>query len=108
MQLLMHWLFINIGKFSMSNSSLLYSFNLSVSFIGAFLLLVGFYYSFKLQVFKLAPVIAKKTKLIHNYPFSQVVGTVELSSVAVSHVLFCSLLIYNLKSACTRFLHPSL
>lgn len=58
-------------------------------FTAVFILLIAFYYYFKGQIFKLAPAIAIKTKLINHYPLSQVVGAVELLSVAVLHVIFC-------------------
>jgi membrane protease YdiL (CAAX protease family) len=81
----------------MSNPYIANALHLGTTFLVTFALLLSFYYYFKAGVFKLAPIIAKKTKLIQHYPFSQVVGTIELSIVAVSHVIFCLLLLYFFK-----------
>ena len=67
------------------------------TFFTALALLISFYYYFKSAAFKLAPSIAQKIKLIEKYPFSQVVGVVELTLVAFSHVVFCFILLYFFK-----------
>lgn len=64
-------------------------FNAILLFISVTALLILFYYFFKLEIFKISPSIALKTNLINIYPLTQVVGAIELSSVAILHVVFC-------------------
>ena len=56
-------------------------------------LLVAFYYYFKAMIFRYAPIIAQNTTLIQRYPYSQVVGTIELCIVAACHAIFCLFLL---------------
>lgn len=71
--------------------------NAGLNLVLTCLILIGFYNYFKGFVFKLAPTIAQKSSLIQHYPFTQVVGTIELSIVAVCHVIFCVSLLYFFK-----------
>ncbi|GEM_PF-2333392 len=81
----------------MTSTYLFTTFQLGSTFLVTMIILISFYYYFKTKVFKLAPVIAQKTNLIQHYPFSQVVGSIELTIVAVCHVAFCMLLLHFLK-----------
>lgn len=56
-------------------------------------ILIAFYYYAKSLIFRFSPTIALKTTSIQNYPFSQIVGVIELSVVAICHVFFCISLI---------------
>lgn len=67
--------------------NIIYSFPLR--FICTLGMLITFYYYAKGLIFRFSPTIALKTTSIESYPFSQIVGVVELSVVAICHVCFC-------------------
>jgi membrane protease YdiL (CAAX protease family) len=78
----------------MFNLNILEIVNFVKVFTITFILLIGFYYYFKKAIFEAAPKLASKTTLIYKYPYSQVVGLIELFIVATFHVLFCIALLY--------------
>lgn len=74
-------------------------FYLKSSFIFQLLLTIGllvaFYYYAKGLIFRFSPTLASKTKSVQTHPLSQIVGVIELSIVAICHVIFCiSLLVF--------------
>lgn len=76
----------------MSISPTLNSYKFIQLFFLVSILLLSFYLQIKAIILKIAPRIAIKTRLIKHHPLSQVIGVIELSVIAISHVLFCVLL----------------
>lgn len=60
-------------------------------------MLIIFYYYAKGLIFRFSPGLALKTTSIQHYPLSQIVGVIELSIVAICHVIFCLLLLLFFK-----------
>ena len=67
----------------------------SISFITQFLLivltLISYYYITKKVILKLSPSIAKIIPY-HQYSVAEIVGTIELTVTAITHVIFCVML----------------
>src|SRR5690242_12792645 len=77
----------------MINSALALTHNLVYQLALTTLGLIAFYNYGKKLIFKFSPVLAIKTTVIKHYSLSQITGVIELSIVAVCHVIFCTLLI---------------
>jgi hypothetical protein len=77
----------------MFNSISILTGNLPLRLLLTVGMLISFYYYAKRLIFRFSPTIALKTSSIQNYPFSQIVGVVKLSIVAICHVIFCASLV---------------
>lgn len=81
----------------MLNTLALLKNSLFCQFIITLGLLLSFYYYAKRLIFRFSPTLAVKTTAIQHHPLSHIVGVVELSIVAISHVIFCVLLLTYFK-----------
>ena len=81
----------------MFDAIFLFASNIFCQLIVITFLLSSFYNYGKKLIFKYAPIFAQKVTIIDKYPFSQIVGVIELVFVAFCHLLFCILLLFLFK-----------